>query len=264
MTPLAVVVPVKDQLSVTKSFVKMLDQQTKRYDSLVILDDDSKAPTINWLDRLARSDDRVSVEWTGGLTIYEAWNRGYWLTRTRFTRPNHKGSERPWHVLIANNDILLPPHALEQMSVALDAEPSRCAAYPDWAAPKTLRQLVVNPKPRCENTRGVWGTGGMLGFCFMLAGHRVNWRPLIQDLAYQWWFGDNALAERIELAGLTQAKVLGLGIQHVHEATAAAFDLALTKERDAKLWASRRNEQRPLGINRGARPAGRRDWRATR
>lgn len=265
LTPISVVVPVKDQLAMTKRLYTCLAEQQGRsgpagvyadgFQALYVMDDGSKAPTANWLDALERRDDRVHAETTAGLTIYEAWNRGFW-------RAQQSAAGRPFHVLITNNDVVLAPHALASMSAALLDDEARWVAYPDFAAPHNFRGRTVDPSPACEETRGVWGSGGMLGFCFMLAGHHISWRPLVQDLAYKWWYGDNHLARSIELAGGKQVKVLGLPILHEHEATARHFDLAQEKVDDRlhfETVISSTLRHRPP--QRGSRVVARRDWR---
>jgi hypothetical protein len=258
--PVTAVVPIKDQLQHTKALDACLAQQTIQ-PRITWLNDGSDGETIDWLEVHAGGVGRGHYEDTEGLTIYEAWNLGFWLAK-------RAAMGNPFHVLVVNNDVLLPDWAVEVMSQALLADETRGAAYPDWRAPQILDEPPIDAlrgsDPAVRETHGVWGSDGMLGYCFMLAGHRIPWRPLVQDLAYQWWFGDNALAESLAFAGLKQVKVLGLPIQHAHEGTAHAFDLDAAKERDAKLWATRRRLEQVDRLNRGARSAGRRDWRQQR
>ena len=130
----AVVVPVRDQLDQTKALAACLVAQTVPPVRVICLDDGSRRETKQWL----RKAPGWEAEDTDGLTIYEAWNRGFWLA----------GRGNPCeHVLIVNNDVLLPPHALAAMSAALRADASRVAAYPDWRAKwsQTRRQVPENP-----------------------------------------------------------------------------------------------------------------------
>lgn len=256
--PLYVVAPMLDQPEHTLALLACLAEQTLRPTSVRLLDNGSTPKTLRAIEDGAPAELVVIVEAAPGLTIYELWNRGYWHAQ-------QCAAGDPFHVLVVNNDVLLPLHALEWMSQALVEGDDRGAAYPNWRAPwpgslaPGAGKLVAT-----QETHGVWGSDGMLGYCFLLAGHRIPWRPLVQDLAYQWWFGDNALAESLAFAGLKQVKVLGLPIQHAHEGTAHAHDLAREKERDAKLWATRRRLEQVDRLNRGARSAGRRDWRQQR
>lgn len=251
--PLFVVAPMLDAPKHTALLLESLAAQTLRPATVRLLDNGSSAATLRAVEKATSASLVVIVEAGPGLTIYELWNRGFWHAQ-------QSAAGDPFHCLIVNTDVVLPPHALEAMSQALLDDERRGASYPDFAAPWSEEPPPVYS---AEQTRGVWGSGGMLGFCFMLAGHRLSWRPLVQDLAYEWWYGDNAIAESIELAGLTQVKVKGLPIKHAHEGTAHAFDLAKQKEHDAQLWAARRRF--PLRINQGARMVTRgnvrRDWR---
>jgi len=88
----------------------------------------------------------------------------------------------------------------------------------------------------------VLSDGGMFGACFMLAGHRIPWRPLVTDLTYEWWYGDNHLAEEIEQHGGKQYRVEGLPVQHVNEGTASTLDPSILygmKYRDRHRWINR-------------------------
>lgn len=256
--PLHVVAPMLDEPEHTAALLDCLGRQTLHPTTVRLLDNGSTDATLRAVKKATAAHLVVIVEAGPGLTIYELWNRGFWHAQ-------QSAAGGGFHCLIVNTDVVLPPWALEQMSEALLDDDLRGASYPDFAAPWSDAPVPpprVGPLP-VETTRGVWGSGGMLGFCFLLAGHRISWRPLVQDLAYEWWFGDNAIAESIELAGLSQVKVKGLPIRHAHEGTAHAYDLAKQKERDYALWAARRRF--PLRINQGARQVQRgsvrRDWR---
>lgn len=277
MIPISVVCPVRDGLEHVKLLVASLNRQVPAsfqgaalpdaWHHLHFLDDDSRAPTRRWLDRLAVKDPRVLVEGTAGLTIYEAWNRGFWQARHQWQGSSLSArAGARWHVLVVNSDVQLPPHALASMSAALDADSTAMAAYPDFDAKWSDAPGEVALAPKVAETQGVWGSGGMLGFCFMLAGNRINWRPLIDDLHYRWWYGDNHLARAIEEAGGKQLKVLGLPVRHAHEGTARHYDLTKEKVADREWWertAQLHGRRAPAGGARGHRVVTRRDWRRT-
>lgn len=252
-----VVVPVRDELEHTRAFVECMRAQTHEHD-LIILDNGSvEILTKRYLARLAEQRE-VRVVDASGMTIYETWNDGF--RRASLAA----GVAKHWHVLVSNNDVLLPPHALAQLSAALAADESRWVAYPDYGAvltPTSLTtQRLVDADPAVGITHGVWGSNGMSGSCFMLAGDRIPWRPLIQDLAYQWWYGDNHLARAIEQAGGQQTRVLGLPMWHAQSATARHHpELDEVTRRDYEHWMATAR----LPAARGARSS-RRDWRGQR
>lgn len=260
--PLHVVVPVLDQPEHTLALLACLARQTAIPARVWIMDNGSNEESRQAVEDGCPHELVALVDDCKGMTIYECWNRGFW-------KAQRVAYGDPFHVLVTNNDVLLPEWAAEVMSQALLADETRGVSYPDWKATHALAAPPVAPlrgsDPVVAETQGVWGSDGMLGYCFMLAGHRIPWRPLIQDLAYEWWYGDNALADSLAHAGLKQVKCLGMPIVHAHEGTAHAFDLGAKKERDARLWATRRRLDQVDRLNRGNRVVqhgARRDWRA--
>lgn len=227
--PVHVVVPVRDQLAYTRGLLDCLALQTLAPVRVHVLDNGSSSGSRRGLEKLTGEPYGfpVRVEEAGGLTIYECWNRGFWAARRA-----HSDAR----VLIVNNDILLAPHALEAMSAALKADAERVAAYPDYSVPWDDTPRSVPPVPSCKETRGVWGSDGMSGWCFMLAAERVTWRPLVDDLSYEWWYGDNHLARSIEEHGGRQVRVLGLSQWHAGSATARHLDLNEATHRDRDRW----------------------------
>ena len=73
-----------------------------------------------------------------------------------------------------------------------------------------------------------------------------SYQPLITDPDYRWWYGDNHLAECIELAGGRQMRVVGLPIKHVNEGTAQHHDLYAAKLQDRGRFVTR--HQRGFGV----------------
>lgn len=256
--PLHVVVPVLDEPGHTIALLASLAAQTRRPTTVWVQDNGSSTASLRAVEKATPPELVVHVERGPGLTIYELWNRGFWHAK-------QAAAGGGFDVLVTNNDVLLPPHAAEALGQALLDDPKRMAAYPDWEAPWSNEAQPVEPHASVAITRGVWGSNGMTGFCFMLAGHRIPWRPLVQDLAYHWWFGDNHLARTLELAGGIQAKVLGLPIIHAHEGTAGSFDLGQEKEDDRKHWEvvmrSTLAQHPPQRGHRVVERGTRRDWR---
>lgn len=231
---MSVICPVRGEWDLTRRMLLSLDAD--QVDRVLILDNGSTDITPTAIRSWQRSDFRgigskLHQTRRPEGTIYSLWNHGFeWARRPR-------GGE--WYVLVTNNDIVLPPGALGEMRRGLFWNVRAWVTYPDYDAPWS-----PDPVPSCpmQRTRGVLSSGGMFGACFMLAGHRIPWRPLITDLTYEHWYGDDHLAEEIEQHGGEQWRMLGLPVQHVNEATASKLDPGLLygmKYRDRQRWLTR-------------------------
>jgi hypothetical protein len=223
-------VPVKNQWHHTRALLDCLAGEPCR---MLVLDNGSTDETEHGL-RLAQHGawrGRLSFTRKPDLSIYQLWNVGFKRIAAE------QGWRDAWHVLVTNNDILLPPGALDAMRRPLDTHPAAWVSYPDYDAPQTS-----TPSGAYRETRGVLSDGGMFGACFLLAGHKIPWRPLVTDTTYEWWYGDNHLAEEIEQHGGKQIRVEGLPVQHVNEGTASLMhesDLWGMKYRDYHRWTTR-------------------------
>lgn len=230
MTPTFCIVPVRDQWQLTQAFLRSIHGDQDIHDVL-ILDNGSTDQT----PKLIRSFQHRSAHWKGrlhrvslpGLSIYQLWNYGFARARQL--------SRGEFNVLVCNNDVELAPRTAGFLDAYLRVNPEHWVAYPDVTADWGARVPLET-----RETLGVFGDGGMFGPCFMLAGERIPWRPLITDDAYQWWYGDNHLAECIHLAGGRQVRVVGLPIRHVNEGTAQHYpELWQKKLHDRGQWITR-------------------------
>lgn len=229
-----VVVPVKNQWRHTAALLDCLALQPAR---VLVIDNGSTDQTPMMLRSYQRHGEwQGRLNWTRqpGRTVYQMWNHGFeWAQRQR-----RSPAGAAWQVLITNNDVTLPPNALSALRTALTTHLDAWVAYPDYDAP-----LHVHTAQHAHReTKGVLSDGGMFGACFMLAGHRIPWRPLVTDLTYEWWYGDNHLAEEIEQHGGKQIRVEGLPVEHVNEATASLLDPSILygmKYRDRHRWITR-------------------------
>lgn len=241
----SVIVPVRNEWPLTRRMLASLDAD--QVDHVLVLDNGSEDQTASEIRSWQRT--RKYAEWyplgskihradQAGRTIYEMWNHGFdWAMRQR-------GGETDGHsyVLVTNNDLILPHGAVGALRRALALDPSLWVVYPDYHAPWRAEFTMDERWPPIAITSGVLSDGGMFGACFMLAGHRLPWRPLISDLAYEWWYGDNHLAECIREAGGEQARIVGLPVEHVNEGTASKLEpgvLYAMKHRDRDRWLRR-------------------------
>lgn len=222
-----VICPVRDRPALTKSFLGSM-LEADGWSRLTMLDNGSKKPTQDLLAEHASK--RVEVVQTGGLSIYEQWNLG-------FERCRRAARGRPFDVLVTNNDIELPASAIVELSKALELDPRRFVAYPDYDWPMGRGERVRGYR----ETSGVLGEGGMFGACFMVAGERLEWVTpevgLISDTAYEWWYGDNHLARQVAEAGGLQVRCVGLPVHHVGGGTARHHpETARMIMRDRSRW----------------------------
>jgi hypothetical protein len=243
-----VIVPVRDQWHLTERVLACLAGEAA--DDVLIIDNGSVDDT----PRLLRAEKRTPA-WGGRLhsiamphlSIYEMWNYGFKRAKHRASSQRRNGA---CNVALLNNDVELYPDTIGTLAHHLridehrqDQDADVWVTYPDYSAPWPPPPLT---RYHTHETRGVLGDGGMFGPCFMLRGEAIYWTPLVTDPDYRWWYGDNHLAECIELAGGRQMRVVGLPIKHVNEGTAQHHDLYAAKLQDRGRFVTR--HQRGYGV----------------
>lgn len=242
------IIPVRGEWRLTSRALGCLAMEP--VEDVLVLDNgspDDTASRIRSLQRYREWSGRLHRTDTTGLTIYEAWNLG-------FARAKQLARRGPFEVLVLNNDVELPRGAVGLLRNALLSQRHErvWVTYPDYDA----AWIDDAREAWCElrATRGVFGDGGMFGPCFCLAGDAIPWTPLITDLAYEWWWGDNHLAECVAQEGGTQLRVVGLPVRHEGEATARHYpELDRAKLRDRGRWLTR-EARGSRAINRGGAP----------
>lgn len=230
-----VICPVRGEWEHTRQMLHSLDAH--EVDDVLIMDHGSEDRTPNEIRAWQRQRRYAEHYPLGGkihrqgfdpadTTIYDLWNAG-------FERARRLAQGTEFYVLVTNNDVLLARGSVAFLRRALIGD--NWVSYPDYEAAWDSRILTG-----LLRTRGVLSDGGMSGSCFMLAGHRIPWTPLVNDDGYHWWYGDNHLAEQIELAGGAQVRVEGLPVRHVNEATARHYPhLDALKYADRQRWVTR-------------------------
>lgn len=236
MIPTYVVCPVRNHLEdLTRPFMEMMSEQAGVTD-LCMIDNGSTDGTLRWLrERKQYRWSELHVYYKPGRTIYEMWSFG-------FARARRLASGEPFNFLLLNNDVTLANDSVRQMDHWLRSDFSFWAVYPDYDA----AWCPTDRGQSLRETYGVFGGGGLFGPAFMLAGERIYWTPLITDPELVHWYGDDHLAECIELAGGRQGRIVGLPILHVNEGTARDYDLWNQKLHDRGRWITR--HQRGFGV----------------
>jgi len=209
-----IVIPVRDQLHLTRSIVEQLSLQSG-WDKCWILDNGSEDDTWGYLSTLSGQDGRYQPVTAIGAGIYEMWDEGFRLAVTQ-------GAEA---VAILNNDLMLAPGTVDGLRNALLENRNAWISYPDY----------TNESPECplsyEVTKGTYRHGGMSGFCFMLRTECIDWSPLV-DPRFKWWGGDDDIAFEVEKRGGEQVRVVGLPVTHLMEGTARHHNLGAQKAID--------------------------------
>lgn len=197
-TAVSVVIPVKDNLEMTRELVGQLHQQGG-YTDIMIFDNGSTDPQMRaWLE----SQDVTSVFDAEGLGIHDMWNAGIDEARVR-----HGGRA---DVVLLNNDISIGPRFLRRLIRGLHVNPACAAVCGNYDGRPSVGTVPV--RGICANRYD--GTGGLAGFAFALS---AEWLAggFRFDESMRWWYGDNDLCLSIEKAGGWYGLVADAGVVHL-------------------------------------------------
>lgn len=216
-----VVIPVKDNLAMTRGVVSELEQQGG-WDDLVLFDNGSSDPEmVEWLGS-QRVAEVVDASDAGG--IHVMWNRGVDLAFSRHRHPT---------VVLLNNDVSLGPQFCQRLVGDLHRSGASvvCGNYDG------------RPGRGVQPVRGICagrydGTGGLAGFAFAVA-PEVFESGFRFDETMRWWFGDNDLCLSVEAAGGWYGVSLRAECQHLdggsQTARSAEWDSIVEADRVAFL-----------------------------
>jgi hypothetical protein len=201
-----VCIPMRDRYELTRALVTQL-VECNDFNLCRVFDNGSREYASQaWLDSL--NDVRgVEVIRRPDSTIYQMWNEALaWAPAGT-------------HVAILNNDITVPGRFLHHLSGALQTAPRDVwITYPDW----DLDSTHDVPRGGVRRTHGTRNLGGMSGYAFMVDvdSLRANGVPPI-DESFEWLCGDGDLIKQVEARGGCAARVLGLGVDHLEQATSS-------------------------------------------
>lgn len=193
-----VVIPVKDNLEMTRRLVGQLHAQGG-YTDLLIFDNGSTDPEmVEWLS----AQGVAEVFDAAGASIHEMWNAGIGEALAR-----HRGLA---DVVFLNNDLSVGHRFLRGLVAGLRSQPGLMAACGNYdrrpgSGVSPLRGICAN---RYD------GTGGLAGFAFVL---RAEWiaTGFRFDESMRWWYGDNDLCLEIEKAGGWYGMVHSASVVHL-------------------------------------------------
>jgi len=141
----------------------------------------------------ALSSGRFVVKRNPNATIYSTWNFG-------ISQATDLGTE----CAVLNDDIVLPPRSLSAARHVMVTEGMTLVGL-NYSEP----HREVSYDAGFRHVYGTYRTGGFGGFAFVLA----PGAPLV-DIRFQWWYGDDDLAERVKLSGGRMAVALGAPVDH--------------------------------------------------
>ena len=194
-----VVIPVKDNLEMTRDLCGQLVNQAGITD-ILLFDNGSKDPEmVEWLKAQTGATVFDAANAPG---ISHMWNAGIDEAISR-----HRGLA---DVVFLNNDIALGPRCVRRLIAGLRSQPGLMAACPNYdqrpgSGVSPLRSICAN---RYD------GTGGLAGFAFAL---RSEWLAtgFRFDESMAWWFSDNDLCLEIEKAGGWYGMVHDCQVMHL-------------------------------------------------
>lgn len=195
-----VVVPVKDNLELTRTLVSQLREQGG-YTEILLFDNGSTDPEmVEWLGSQDVADVFDASDCPGGIS--QMWNAGIAEALAR-----HRGLA---DVVFLNNDVALGRQFVRRLVGGLRESGAQavCGNYDGRAGSGVLPVRGI-----CANRYD--GHGGLAGFAFALS---AEWLAsgFRFDEGMAWWFSDNDLCLEIEQAGGWYGVVADALCEHVH------------------------------------------------
>lgn len=166
--------------------------------------------------------------------FHKMWNKG-WEEARAYAR----GGEV--NVLFLNDDVSIPPGLVSTLSFQLRSRDDVGIVYPDYTRPLADG---FGDEFWMRETLGTYTQQGMSGFAFMIRGELEFFAF---DEAMVWICGDDDIAETFHAEGWKQARVMGLPIEHVGEASTKSYvaDYDSIRERDTELLREKWGPIRP-------------------
>ena len=223
-----VVIPTKSNVSGLTRVVAQC-MKSNKVGKIVVIGDGE--PGWQTMKALPNSVTKMMVP--EGVGIHVMWNLGMSLAQG--------------HVLFLNDDVSLDAGAIDTMCASLDKNPAYglvCPMYWETDLVGAHAQWTPQEDVITETTcRGRYdGTGGMAGFCMMLAEDLVkDWRF---DERMVWYWGDDDLLGEVVMKGRLGAIIYNARCHHDHSVTIhgdTPKNFATSIENDRKIYEGKRN-----------------------
>lgn len=177
-----VVIPTKSNLSNLTVLIASL-MKDKKVAKIVVVADGIDA--YKSLEALPKSVVKLMVPESAG--IHAMWNMGMSVASQGAVGQSNA-------IAFLNDDITIADNCMSSLFMKLCAEPSYGLVCPTYArTPESQDRVVIDV---CRSRYD--GTGGMAGFCMMLAPELTNWR---WDERLKFYYGDDILVKHVEAQG---------------------------------------------------------------
>lgn len=206
-----VIIPVKDELALTRRLVGQLVEQGG-YRNITLFDNGSTDPNMRrWLKDQTHAD----VIDAAGMNIHQMWNAGIRRIISDWPKAN---------IAVLNNDLEVGPDFLLGLARVLRTT-DHVAVGPNYDG-RAIDGDSVQVQGICAARYD--GTGGFPGFAFMVRGEIFLQGVPPFDEQFSWWYGDNDWLLELDRRGLTYALARDATCVHVDggSKTASKVDLS--------------------------------------
>lgn len=195
------IIPVKDQLKITKNLIEQLREQGEAT-KIIVCDNGSGGRMKGWLDK---QDDLLVLD-CPDMGIHEMWNAGaQWVVE-------NAGHRRNVNVAFLNNDIEIGPRFLSGLGEVLRSQRDIVAVCANYDGRDPGGETYQRTDEICAVRYD--GTGGFGGFAFMCRGEWFQSGYRFPE-ACKWWFGDNDLIRAAQMAGGHAGIALRTSVVHL-------------------------------------------------
>jgi glycosyltransferase involved in cell wall biosynthesis len=218
-----VVIPTKTNISGLTKLVGQLLADTM-VNKIIIVADGSEA--YNNLSAIPQFNKVIKVMVNEGVGIHAMWNLGM----------NIAGYDG--HVAFINDDVSLEKDSMYELGGSLSKNHDYGLICPSYSTVKPTEDRVVTDTCRSRYD----GTGGMAGFCMVLAENLVPQFRFDEDM--KWWYGDDMIVDWVTKQN--RKCVISAATSCVHEdsktiKTNPPKDFAAVVANDKKIYEGKKN-----------------------